>query len=402
MKRFVFFCFSFSLISALFNAPARADRVYLSDGRVIEGVAEDEGSQVKITIANGSAWYPKSKVLKIEYTGLPENEYAEKSAALKENDVNGRLELAVWCRKNGLKEEWKAEVFNVLKLDPDNEKAHKEFGEVFYNNAWVPVNEANLAKGLTEYEGDWITAEEKSLREALHEKEQLKKELDKKIQALIRLLGSNLPEERADAKAKLLSISGEDKIGTYLKSLQSKNEDIKRFILDEILANPSRETVPALVQTAITDPNEIFRNTSLEGLKSMKNQAGLIGKTAASYLSGKDASLRMRAEQMLTVFPHKPAVPALISLLEYTFTLKGSEITYYETGPNGPISAVGIKTGEENLDDATKKQLEEQRSQERKTVLEALKKITGVNFGIDTDRWRNWYSFTESITKDEK
>src|SRR6188508_472441 len=81
------------LLTLAAAGPARADRVHLRSGRVVEGDVRDDGDAVVVkTRAGIEARLPRDQVLRIE-TVAPEAGAAERLAALDPQDLRAHLRL---------------------------------------------------------------------------------------------------------------------------------------------------------------------------------------------------------------------------------------------------------------------------------------------------------------------
>ncbi|MCU0725012.1 MAG: hypothetical protein MUE73_04355 [Planctomycetes bacterium] len=155
-------------------AAARADIIWLKGGGKLEGVVvADTGTQLKVRTAAGEIAVDKSKVDRIEKKATPTQEVEEKLKALDPDDAEGHFELALYCRKHGLRKQ-EADLYRkVLAIDDQHPGANQAVGNVEHDGRWMTpaerdrrVAEAEAAgmreKGLVEHEGRWVTPEEKA------------------------------------------------------------------------------------------------------------------------------------------------------------------------------------------------------------------------------------------------
>jgi len=138
---------------------ARADTVTLANGNQLEGKATVDGDRVKLQIGDGWVIISGKEVKSIDKADTPQDSYAKKYAALAPGDVPGRLGLAAWCRGRGLADQSAKLLKEVLALEPNNADARRLLGYVQYEGKWVTVDERNLAIGLVQFEGKWYTPE---------------------------------------------------------------------------------------------------------------------------------------------------------------------------------------------------------------------------------------------------
>jgi hypothetical protein len=90
--------------------------------------------------------------------------YHARAAALASRDVQGWLSLAAWAQKHDLATQAREAYGRVLAVDPMNADAHLALGNVRMGDRWVSGAEANRARGLVEFEGMWMSPEERQMR----------------------------------------------------------------------------------------------------------------------------------------------------------------------------------------------------------------------------------------------
>ena len=135
MRRVAVWTLLFAVV--LSSTAAFADRVHLKDGRVIEGEVIDRGDQVEIRLRLGSTTVRKDEIAHIEEVKSAVEVYKEKTAALAEDDADGHLQLAQWCREQGLTEEARAELLSTVAIDPEHTQARALLGHVKVGDTWV-------------------------------------------------------------------------------------------------------------------------------------------------------------------------------------------------------------------------------------------------------------------------
>ncbi len=201
--------FALILTGLLFAAAARADVVHLKNGKSIEGKVTVEGDKVTVQIPFGSVSFPKSKVLRIERKESSIDVYEQKLAALKKGDAAGRLELAAWCRKQGLRARGETLLREVLEFDPENTAARKLMGYVKHGGEWVTPEEKYRALGMIKFEGQWhkpesVAAVKKARAAAVQaEAERRKTELELKLK-IAELEKLNAERARLEAERRKL------------------------------------------------------------------------------------------------------------------------------------------------------------------------------------------------------
>jgi hypothetical protein len=213
-------------VSAAGAAPARADLLELTDGRVVEGAVELTPEGYRVRSRFGETVVPKAQV-KAHTPGRTVDELVkERLAGLEADDAENRARLAAWLVELGRADEGRALAEAALEIDPENAAAHGVLGHERHGGRWTTHDEAMRAKGLECHDGRWYTPEEwKNLEEAPRKaaleadaKAEAKRRADD-VNRLVRLLASPDPAVRARAKKRLEQIADE-----------SGNADLKAVI----------------------------------------------------------------------------------------------------------------------------------------------------------------------------
>lgn len=136
------------LLLALMALPALADRIYLKDGRVIEGsIVSQSDTEVKIDIGKHGAalTFLLEQVDKIERSaGSPEQLYEGHLLLADRKNPDSMVELADWCAKNHLEKKAGQHYMDALELQSDNPRARGRLTEL----------------GYREIDGKWLSKEE--------------------------------------------------------------------------------------------------------------------------------------------------------------------------------------------------------------------------------------------------
>ncbi len=125
------------VLGLVVGAPALADVVHLKSGRTLEGEVTDKGDEVEVKLKYGTTTIKKEEIDHIEKVQTPADVYAERAAALKPDDADGHLQLARWCRGQGLEEEARAALLKAVDIDPDHAQARADLGHLKVDDAWV-------------------------------------------------------------------------------------------------------------------------------------------------------------------------------------------------------------------------------------------------------------------------
>jgi len=154
-----------------FGAVARADVVVLKDGRSVEGtVISDKDGVLKIQTEFGPLEFPRADVVSIEKGKTRAQDFADREAAAK--TAEDFYQLGAWAQKRKMTKDAKRCMQKALDLDPKHAGAHAFFGHVEYKGEWLTPEQrdlrqksdeeaAMLARGLVRFQDRWVTPDEK-------------------------------------------------------------------------------------------------------------------------------------------------------------------------------------------------------------------------------------------------
>jgi hypothetical protein len=156
-----------AVISLLALSPSLvcADSVFLKNGGEIKGeVVEQRADAVVLEVGPGRISVPMKNVARIVSSTTDLGLYHARAAALAPRDVAGWLSLAAWAQRHDLATQAREAYGRVLAVDPMNADAHLALGDVRVGSQWLSGADANRARGLVEFEGMWMSPEERQLR----------------------------------------------------------------------------------------------------------------------------------------------------------------------------------------------------------------------------------------------
>ena len=149
-------------VLALLPGLAGADEVLLKGGGRISGrILSRTATAVQVDVGAGVITVPMASVLSIEEKRSALDDYEERAAKLRANDVPGWLALARWSLSQGLGTQSRRAYERVLGIEPENVEANQALGRVLVDGRWVTELEVHRARGLVEFEGAWLTPAER-------------------------------------------------------------------------------------------------------------------------------------------------------------------------------------------------------------------------------------------------
>ncbi len=113
-------------VALLIGSPLRGDDVYLTNGKVFEGViASEEGDRIRVRLSIGELSLPRDSVLEVRKSDSGLAEYLERRQALRRDpgaSAREWLELARWADARELEHAWREAVLTAAELDPGLEE----------------------------------------------------------------------------------------------------------------------------------------------------------------------------------------------------------------------------------------------------------------------------------------
>lgn len=137
-----------AILVLLLSLCTRADVFLLADGSRVEGVSSENGEQVTIAAFDGRTIHVSKKEIRASTSEPKRNAYFTRLKKLGEKDADGRVELALFCRKNKLTREADELLHDALKIDPANTIAGRELGYELIEGKWRPAEDPNFQIGV--------------------------------------------------------------------------------------------------------------------------------------------------------------------------------------------------------------------------------------------------------------
>jgi hypothetical protein len=343
-----------------------------------------------------------------------EKEYMDRLLAM-DDTAGAHVAMAKWCASNGLAERAKVHWREALLRDADNAEARAAAGFVKRNNQWVPAAEAKAEPAGKETPAVDPTLAERTRALAQEVRDILRQYLipteDKKwVEGRRRLMAIADPAA-ADSIGKLLGASGDVEV---------------RSLACEALAQvPCDLSLRYLLGFYLGDASSAVSLQALEGLKRQPDDRIL--QQLIWALTRGTKPVMERAAYALGELGNLKAVPALIShlrapeqykvlvkeMVEPSHSMSGNVTAYVAglepivaggvvaykpiVGYVGGGSGLGASTPQEVTTEKTKTKMVEQPA-----VLEALKQITGMDYGYRTQDWWSWLARQQAAEKQKE
>jgi hypothetical protein len=374
-----------------------ADEIELQSGAVIEGRVQDLGDSIKVIRSGSSIVYPKYMIKRITPKKTIEEVYEERSKALKEADVPGRLELARWCLQQKLQKEAVMEFKKVVAASPDHEEARKGAGYVRVGDQWLTEDQANEAKGLVKHKGHWMTPEEKNLEIALEEQKELDTAILREVQACIERLHSPDEKKRQEAIDRLSKIDDKQKVKPYLAAITNSSRPTRKFAYEELGRMKEASAARPLCRRALWDEDEGLRSVAAKALMEINHPDTAL--FLAPFLGEESVSARIRCVEMMATFKDLRAAPVLVEALANCLArIKAQDDNQGEEQTAIVNRTIVMADGRTVIlpkvvrvkpDNRDKEHLAKLQN-ERVTLVSALRTTTGQDFSDDVPKWRAW------------
>lgn len=313
LKRMLFLS---TLTISTFALPtdAKADRITLKSGRVIEGqVIEQSAEKIVVKTDRGIvASFDLSLVVKIEAQETPRQLYEKELAAAGANpSAEQHRRFAKYCDAQSFRAEAETHWRAVLAASSDDAEARKALGYVRHKDRWLSREEYMSELGLVRFDGQWVSVEEKAILEAAAEAKSSKS----RVSSLIRKIAvSKDVEQQKVAQDSLSRVSTENLVKPFRGVLVLGSRAERELVLNEIGNRPVHGPLSQLVaRTALADPSRKLRQQAMQVLDRRPHESA--PGVFINALRAASPVLRINAASALQRFPDVRAVPTLIATI---------------------------------------------------------------------------------------
>ncbi len=302
--------------------------------------------------------------------------------------VEGHWELAEWCRTERLEQQRETHLERIIQLEPNHELARRALGYTFVKQEqrWMTQEQRMVERGYVRYKGRWCLPQEVQLMEEGRKNELAEKEWFRKL----KLWRGWLDTDRAvEARAGFQQTTDPYALAALTYYLDPENEPIpaaRVLYVETVSRIQSPAALLLLARVSLDDPVEEVRLTCLDRLVERKHPD--VVRHYVGKLRSKDNSLINRAALGLAAMNDPSAVPPLIDALvtHHKFRIvSGSGRTTSTFGSGGS----GFSAGQ-SVTYVT-------REARNEAVRDALIRISGANFGFDTNAWKSWLATQRNI-----
>ncbi len=415
----------FTAMSLLASADLPADVVKLTDGGEIRGlvkfpaakprkdqVAESDDVVVE-SLTGAEIAVAREQVAFITRRPRSVEEY-ESLARRVVDTVDGRWQLAEWCRQHRLSEPRKEQLQRILELDPEHKPAHYGLGHRRQGTNWTTPEEADaelLAAGYVRYKGRIITTLERDLLESNTTRHREQNDWRPKIRLWLGWLTGRDAPRRADAIAKFRELRDPDAVPAIVDFLLGDaNVEVRRLAVQTLAQFDGQPPVPALVRVALSDAEPSLQSSAFGAFTADQRTAAV--PIIERALHDESNLIVRRAAILLGKCGVRQAIPSLVEALATSHKVRVPEGPAFAVGFNRdgsqdnsrsglpPDVEAALRTGQlpygvvvdnSNVRAPPVKWVTVRVPLQNSEVLDALRSLSQQDFGYDKRAWRLWW-----------
>lgn len=394
-----------SISLALGVATARGDILHLRSGGTLSGeVLERDEGHYRIRTVDGVVTVDHESVERVEPGPSPFKEYERRKAAAADTEL-AHLELATWLEAQGMTALSKQHLQQALAHNPRSVAALRALGYVQINGMWVDGRslERGVAKPARDEAESRPVEQEDPERLVAAIQAQWRRHIYAACEGFLK--SSNAKAQR-EGRERILAIEDPLAILPLTRVLSEGSRSIRELLVEALAGFPHDEATMNLAVMALSDDDSGVRSRALAAL-GPRDDPRVAAMFRETLQSGNDALIR-RAAEALGRLRSAGAVPELIGALRvqrrrwvespssrYLGVAQSAFHRPTQVNLGGRVvipyqPLVGVAFASSNIFVDTEYQLRDV-TVFRTEVLEALKQITGQNFGFEEAPWRRWH-----------
>ncbi len=389
--------------------PAVADIFHLESGGTLEGQllsAADGHYTIRTTV--GLIRIPILSVKRVEVADTPFEEYDARVQRAADTPAD-QTSLAEWCDEQGLRTEARRHWQRALELDPDYAPARRALGYVRVGELWVDGRRRAAAPRDPAVTTTPVDDPARVAR-------MIQAQWRQRIRAIKRsFLDSSTPRLIDEGRLRILEIRDPLAILPLAETLGDGSPLCRQVLVEALAAFPDDEATMNLAILGLLDPESDVREQALHEI-GRRRDARVVAQYRDALRTGDDV-LVARAAAALGFLAADEAVPDLIDALtvarnKWVEVPTRRWVQFWPHAFAAPIviscySGVTLASHEPRVGVCRgslcgqwavgENRWAYRRVTVRRTeVLEALRRITGENFGFERERWRRWYAGRDS------
>ncbi len=405
---------SLGLILALAasSGMVRADLIQLKEAGELHGqiTGEDHKGSSKMIRTLSGAVIELSRERIAFVTERPKLvDVYERKARLTPLTVDDQWELADWCRTSDLKSERQTHLWEILKLDPEHEKANYALGRTKRNGVWGTREEHMASMGMVKFRGRYVTPEELELLEKSAEDREIERQWYAKARMWYGWLAAGGTSQQK-ALSELKEVKDPLALKGFSKYFQyDANREYRKLAIDLFENIQHTGSTARLVEMAVSDADGYVRSLALDAIKrgrtdqaipylihSLSSSANIVVRRSGAALGelGSEKAVPHLIAALVTVhrYQTEEAIPS------YSVGIGGGNAGYASSTVLPPDIEVMLRTGQlpygvsvYSDQKPMTRTVDVNVAQENQEVLDALVLLTGQNYGFNERTWQLWW-----------
>ncbi|MBA4030921.1 MAG: hypothetical protein C0478_08520 [Planctomyces sp.] len=341
-------------------------------------------------------------------------EYETRADSLADT-VEAHWELANWARQKGLVKQREEQLREVLRLDPEDEKAHLALNHTFQEGKWVDRDEWMMARGYVKYKGRYITLQELELLERSKAELEAEQAWFPKIRLWLNWLASENSQRNTEGLMQFEQLSDPAATAAIERfAMKDPRRDFRLVAVASLSRLQGERPAAALARIALFDEDLEIRFNAVSGLRDdqLANARGywvrhlrhdlnpiVCRAGRALFMRGDDSSVDALIDALVTRHRYQVQVPLTEGVSATGLRSGGGTGTAPVPGggnryilPNGQVVEGAGRVLQDPTTPRAMKTVTVEQVHQNEEVREAVMKLTGQNFGFDQRTWRLWRS----------
>ena len=391
-------------LSLLITMPAAADVFHLTSGGSVDGeLLARESDYYRVRTAAGTISLLLSQVVRIDPGETPFREYDQRAAEV-ENTAAAHMALAEWCAAQGLPVEYRRHLQQATELEPNYAPARRALGFVRAGDLWV--------KGGVRFTRtpETLASEQERLAQAIES------QWYQRVRAIkaARLESTN-PDLVNEGRAQILAIKDPLAIQPLTDVLSEGNVPHRALLVEALSQFTEDEATRNLTVLGLVESDTAVREAAIAELVR-RNDIRSVARYRLALHTNNDVVVK-RAAFALGELKVTDAIPELIALLtaerdrwvevpvRWYLVYLGGYGDAHLFPPGSPWHVAEWTPSNYRRPtfqvpywaDYVFNEWQYRRVTVYRTeVLEALRTITGQDFGFEAEDWQRWYDAQKS------
>lgn len=306
----------------LATGQVRADRISLRGGGQVRGKVtadpDKPGSVIVITERGKTPLhFQKAQIVAVIAEPSPLDEYVNRKARAART-AEDQYNLGLWCEQRKLSDLAEVHYEAAVGTDPSYAPAHEKLGHVLIGDRWLGGDALREARGLVKYKGRWITPEERDQQEqtaaSLHELNEAVRRIRQLRDAFVNSAG----DRHREAESQLMATSEPAMVKPLMRALANDIDPVRSLLAHVLGAIPGEKASSALVSLFLAEAEPDVRHTIFEQIDHRKEPD--TAKQLVKALRSSNPAVINRAAWALANLNVVSAVPSLVGALISTKT----------------------------------------------------------------------------------